>query len=334
MRVILLLLSLALSTGPALAQSALQQINRQMDSVAPVLDKVMSGVVNITSIDAQSKRRQFASGVIIDNKEGYILTNLHVLDGAKKVIVTLKDGRSAYARLKGVDRPTDLAVLKVPAVNLTQLEFADTSKTRVGDFSIAIGNPYGLGHTASSGIVSAIGRTGIGKIAYQDYIQIDTPINPGNSGGALIDFDGKLIGINSALLTSKGQATNIGFAIPANLAKRVAEGIIEHGEYRRGSIGVMTSNLPPNEFLKRGALVSKVLIGSIADRAGINPGDVILKIDNHMVTGSNDLLAEIAGKELGQNINLEILVKGNLKTVPLKVVLHKFKKDQLVFNTL
>ncbi len=217
--------------------------------------------------DQQLRRQQknsLGSGVIIDSKQGLVLTNNHVIDKADTITVTLNDGRQLAAKLIGTDPEADVAVIQIPADNLTMLPIADSSQLKVGDFVVAIGNPFGLGQTVTSGIVSALGRSGLGIEGYEDFIQTDASINPGNSGGALVNLRGELVGMNTAILAPTGGNVGIGFAIPSNMIMTIKESLVKHGEVRRGLLGVTTQDLTP-ELVKafnlkniQGAAISRI----------------------------------------------------------------------------
>jgi Do/DeqQ family serine protease len=270
--------------------------NQALPTLAPMLERSMPAVVNIsTSTKVEGREnpllqdpyfRQFfnvpkqsqqknslGSGVIIDSDKGYVLTNNHVIDKADKIMVTLTDGRHLNADLVGTDPEADVAIIRIPADKLTQLPIADSSHLRVGDFVVAIGNPFGLGQTVTSGIVSALGRSGLGIEGYEDFIQTDASINPGNSGGALVNLKGEFIGMNTAILAPSGGNVGIGFAIPANMVMTIKESLIKHGEVRRGLLGVTTQDLTP-ELVKafnlvdiQGAAISRIENNSPAEKA-------------------------------------------------------------------
>ncbi len=264
------------------------------------------------------------SGVIV-TKNGYILTNNHVVDGAKKVMVTLPDGREFTAKVVGRDPKTDIAVVKIDADNLPVVPMADSHNVEVGDVVLAIGNPFGVGETVTEGIVSAKHRSDMGIEDYEDFIQTDAAINPGNSGGALVDIDGRLIGINTAILTHSGGSQGVGFAIPSNLARSVMESLIQYGHVTRGYMGVMIQNVTPAlapEFgLKKdaGALVSEVVPNGPAHNAGFKDGDVIVKFNGENVTDSRNLQLEVAATKPGSKVPVEILRNGNEKTLEVTI---------------
>ncbi len=242
------------------------------------------------------------SGVIV-TKDGYILTNNHVVDGAKEVKVTLPDGREFTAKVVGRDPKTDIAVVKIDADNLPVVPMADSHNVKVGDVVLAVGNPFGVGQTVTEGIVSAKDRGGMGIEHYEDFIQTDAAINPGNSGGALVDIDGRLIGINTAILTRSGGSQGVGFAIPSDLARSVMESLIQYGHVTRGYLGVMIQNVTPGAGAGirpqklRGALVSEVVPNGPADKAGFKDGDVILKFNGEKVTDSRNLQLAVAANQ-------------------------------------
>ena len=266
----------------------------------------------------EQRRLSAGSGVIVDGEQGLILTNHHVVNGADEIIVTLKDQRRLKAKLIGSDAATDIALIEVDAegLALSELPLGDSDAVFVGDFVVAIGNPFGLGQTVTSGIVSALGRTGIGAERYEDFIQTDAPINPGNSGGALINTKGELIGVNTAIIAPGGGNVGIGFAVPSNMARSVMRQLIEHGEVRRGRIGVVIQDLTPElaEALDlevvNGAVVSQVEENSPADDAGLEAGDVIIGFNGAPVESSADLRNKVGLTELGAEIELVFLRDG------------------------
>jgi Do/DeqQ family serine protease len=320
----------------------------QVPTLAPLLKEVTPAVVNIATKGhenvnplyndplfrrfykvpegAEQRETQAAgSGVIIDAKAGYVVTNNHVIEHADEIVVTLKDNRQLKAKLVGADPDTDVAVLKVEAKNLTALEIGDSDKLEVGDFVVAIGNPFGLGQTVTSGIVSALGRTGLGIESYENFIQTDASINPGNSGGALINLRGELIGINTAIVGPSGGNVGIGFAVPINMARSVVQQLIAHGEVKRGRLGVEVEDLTPDiaEALHveaaGGAVIKRVEPGSPARRAGLQAGDVILAIDGTPIQGSSDLRNRVGLTAVGQTVQLTILRHGSQQTVGVQV---------------
>lgn len=239
------------------------------------------------------------SGVIV-SKQGYILTNNHVVDGADDIEVDLPDGRRAQAQIVGTDPDTDLAVLKIELDDLPVITLGDTSQIAVGDAVLAIGNPFGVGQTVTSGIVSALGRNRLGINTFENFIQTDAAINPGNSGGALVNEQGHLVGINTAIYSRSGGSLGIGFAIPVNTARQVMEGLIAEGTVRRGWIGVEPRDLTPeiaqsfNLPVKRGVLITGVLQNGPAGRSGLRPGDVVTKVAGVSVVNTSQLLAAVA----------------------------------------
>ena len=265
------------------------------------------------------------SGVIV-TKDGYILTNNHVVDGADEVKVALQDGNEYTAKVVGRDPKSDVAVIKIDAKDLPAVQLADSDKVEVGDVVLAIGNPFGIGQTVTTGIVSATGRSGAVGLDYEDFIQTDAAINPGNSGGALVDIEGRLIGINTAILSRTGGNQGIGFAIPTNLAKDVMESLITDGKVTRGYLGVMIQDLTPalaKEFkLKestKGALVGDVTPNSPAEKAGLKSGDVILEFDGTKVADSRHLKLQVARTKPGETVPVQVLRDGSTKTLNVKV---------------
>jgi serine protease Do len=263
------------------------------------------------------------SGVIV-TKDGYILTNNHVVDGASEVKVTLNDGRELKAKVIAKDPKTDLAVVKIDAHDLPAITFADSSQCEVGDVVLAVGNPFAIGQSVTMGIISATGRASMG-LDYEDFIQTDAAINPGNSGGALVDAEGRLIGINTAIYSRSGGNQGVGFAIPTALAKGVMVSLIEHGKVTRGYLGLRPQDVTPllaKEFnLKndQGALVAEVEPSSPAERAGLKSGDVILEFNGHKVADARHLRLEVAETTPGERVPVEVLRDGNTKSLEVKL---------------
>ena len=267
------------------------------------------------------------SGVIVDAENGYLLTNNHVIEVAEEITVTLTDRRTFQAELVGADPETDVALLKIDADALTALPLANSDDLQVGDYVVAIGNPFGLGQTVTAGIVSAVGRSGLrlGPDSYQNFIQTDAAINVGNSGGALINLKGELVGINTAIFTGRGGNIGIGFAIPINMARRIMDQLLTHGEIQRGRIGVQIQDLTPDlaEALgtsrKRGAVVAQVLPGTPAEAAGIQRGDVIVEMNGAPVIGSADLRNKVGLLRVGDAVRLTVERDGEPLTIDLAV---------------
>lgn len=339
--------SLSLYFGiTAAAQAGLPAFieGQALPSLAPMLERSMPAVVNISTStnimvsenplmqdpafrqffnipDQQLRRQQrnsLGSGVIIDSKQGLVLTNNHVIDKADTITVTLNDGRQLAAKLIGTDPEADVAIIQIPADNLTMLPIADSSQLKVGDFVVAIGNPFGLGQTVTSGIVSALGRSGLGIEGYEDFIQTDASINPGNSGGALVNLRGELVGMNTAILAPTGGNVGIGFAIPSNMVMTIKESLVKHGEVRRGLLGVTTQDLTP-ELVKafnlkniQGAAISRIESNSPAAKAGLEPGDIIVAANGHPIKNSHDIRNIVGMMQIGDNVELEYY-RGNEK---------------------
>jgi serine protease Do/serine protease DegQ len=320
-----------------------------MPTLAPMIKRVSPAVVNIATRgtirqrgpqnpllddpffrrffdipDAGPRQRQFqsaGSGVIIDARTGYIVTNAHVVENASEITVTLMDGRDLTATVVGADEATDVAVLKVPPQGLVQIALGNSDRVEVGDFVVAIGNPFGLQHTVTSGIVSGLGRSGINPDGYESFIQTDASINPGNSGGALVNLRGELIGVNSAILSRSGGNIGIGFAIPANMARSVMDQLVKFGEVRRGLLGVnivsLTPDLAQSLGLKdaQGALVSQVARESAAELAGIKPGDVITAINERPVRSGSDLRNAVGLLRVGERVEIALVRDGKPRRV-------------------
>ena len=319
---------------------------QELPSLAPMIEKTRPAVVNIAtrgSVDMQKHpllndplfRRFFkgfenlpqrkevkslGSGVIIDADAGHIVTNFHVIDGADEISVTLHDGRQLEATLVGSDPEADVAILKVEHDGLVSVPFADSSSLRVGDFAVAIGNPFGLGQTVTSGIVSALGRSGLGIEGYEDFIQTDASINPGNSGGALVNLRGELIGINTAILASGGTGNvGIGFAIPINMVREITNQLIEYGEVRRGMLGVIMQNLTPDLArafglnVHQGVVISQVVENSAASKAGLKAGDVIADINGESVKSASAMRNMVGLMRVGAKMDITVIRDGKEK---------------------
>ena len=265
------------------------------------------------------------SGVIVDAAEGLIVSNSHVVQNADDIVVTLTDRRRFAAEVVGSDPATDVALLRIEADDLSAIEFGDSDELDVGDFVVAIGNPFGLGQTATAGIVSALGRGGINLEGYEDFIQTDASINPGNSGGALVGLNGKLMGINTAILSATGGNIGIGFAIPSNMARDVIDQLQEYGEVRRGRVGIGIQNVDPGLAealdlgIDTGALVTEIEPGSPAEEAGIQVGDVITAVNGEAVMTSIELRNEIGLVRLGETVSLALVRDGEEMTIDVPV---------------
>ena len=350
-RRIFTILSLGIVLGLSSAPSSSGAAVAAPATLAPILAAVSPGVVNIAVEGTVASRpnplledpffRRFfgngetpdqprtqrfqavGSGVIVDAGKGYVLTNNHVIEHADKIVVRLKDRRELQAKLVGTDPQTDIAVLKIPAEHLTAVPEGDSAPLQVGDYVVALGDPFGVGQTATFGIVSALGRTGLGIEGYENFIQTDAAINPGNSGGALIGMDGKLIGINTAILTGGqgGGNVGIGFAIPIDMAKQVADQLIAHGKIERGQLGVQVQDLTPDTAkvmglgVDRGALVSRVARDSPAAKAGIKAGDVVTALNDQPLDGSADLRNRVGLLAPGTGVKLSLIRKKEQRTV-------------------
>ena len=321
-----------------------------LPTLAPMLDKVTPAVVNIStrgrvksednpllqdpffrrffgdpglSSPRERATQSLGSGVIIDAAKGYVLTNNHVIAKAEEITVTLRDGRAFTAKLVGTDPDTDVAVIQIPAKNIVALSIADSEKLRVGDFVVAIGNPFGLGQTVTSGIVSALGRTGLGIEGYENFIQTDASINPGNSGGALVNLRGELVGINTAIYAPGGGSIGIGFAIPTNMARDIMRQLVEFGEVKRGRLGVQMQNLTPdlakafNLDEQQGAVISKVTKDSPADKAGLEVGDIVTTVNGRPVNDASMIRTTVGLMRVGEKIAMGIIRNGKPRNITL-----------------
>ncbi|MDR9436400.1 MAG: DegQ family serine endoprotease [Thiohalophilus sp.] len=325
---------------------------KELPSLAPMLEKVTPAVVNIATtgrvrvqgnpllddpffrrffdmpeVPRERRTQSLGSGVIVDADKGYILTNNHVIEHADQIKVTLRDGNSYDAELIGTDPDSDVAVIKIDADNLTAAPLADSDSLRVGDFVVAIGNPFGLGQTVTSGIVSALDRSGLGIQGYEDFIQTDASINPGNSGGALVNLNGELVGINNAIFSRSGGNIGIGFAIPVNMARKIMAQLVEFGEVRRGRLGAQAQDLTPELGQAfgleqgEGAVVTQVNDGSPADKAGLQAGDIVTAIDGKPIRDANTLRNSIGLLPIGSEVNMQVLREG--KRLSLTATIEK-----------
>ncbi|GAA0811433.1 Do family serine endopeptidase DegQ [Colwellia asteriadis] len=342
--------TMALSSLPAVAAWPTSVDGQTMPSLAPMLEHATPAVVSISVKGThkvkqqnvpeafqfffgnrnpnQAQQRPFrglGSGVIIDSDKGYIVTNNHVIENADEILITLKDGRQLTAKKLGSDAESDIALLQIEADKLSEIKLADSDELRVGDFTVAIGSPFGLGQTVTSGIVSALGRSNLNIENFEDFIQTDAAINSGNSGGALVNLRGELIGINTAILGPGGGNVGIGFAIPSNMMNNLVQQIIEFGEVRRGILGVagrsVNNDIAQAMELKssQGSFVEQVVPGSAADEAGIKAGDVIVELNGKNIRTFFELRAKISSIGANKKVKLTVIRDGDKKTFTVKL---------------
>ena len=338
-----LLLALA-ATGSAALPSAVD--GEPMPSLAPLVERVSPAVVNIrvnqTITDSgqfrndpfrqffglPEQRREIASagsGVIVDAERGYILTNHHVVENADEIQISLIDGKILDAEVIGSDAATDIALIRVEAEGLVEMPIGDSEIVRAGDFVLAIGNPFGLGHTVTSGIVSALSRTGISRNGYEDFIQTDASINPGNSGGALVNMRGELVGINSAIISRSGGNVGIGFAVPTAIASSIMRQILDFGEVRRGLLGVTIQPIDAevaealNATVDRGALITEIVAGSAAEESGLQVDDIIVGVNDEKIADASDLRNTIGLMSSGEDVNIEYIRNGATRNTTAKL---------------
>ncbi len=350
------LLIFVLSLINSFAQAALPGSvdGKVLPSLAPMLERVTPAVVNIATEGKvqirlnplfsdpffrrffnvpdqplERKTQSLGSGVIVDAERGLVLTNNHVIANAVQITVTLRDGRQLVAELIGTDPKTDVAVIKIPAEDLVDVKPADSDALRVGDFVAAIGNPFGIGQTVSSGIIGGLNRSGLGIEEYENFIQTDAAINPGNSGGALVDLRGELVGINTAIFSQSGGNIGIGFAIPINLAMQIMEQLVESGQVQRGFLGISTQDLTPALVEafglkhKKGAVITSVDEDSPAGKAGLQPGDILLKINGRDVKNAGDVRNRFGLLTIGEQVAFDILRAGENKKITTIVTAAK-----------
>ncbi len=342
-----------LTTGPlypALGGAAIPEVNGSpLQTVAPVVSRITPGVVgisvrglvrennpllqdpmfrrffNLREGPVERETQAMGSGVIVDAAQGYVLTNAHVVENASSIEVTTKDNRRLRARLIGRDPETDIAVLQVPGANLTAVPMGDSDRLQVGDFVLAVGNPFGLGQTVTSGIVSALGRSGLGIEGYEDFIQTDASINPGNSGGALVDLQGRLIGINTAILAPGGGNIGIGFAVPINMARQVMDQLIRYGEVKRGRIGVAIQDLTPDiaqalgAERTQGAVIARVERGSPAESAGLKTSDLVVAVNGAPIHNAAELRNRVGLARIGDKVELTVFRGGAERTLTVRI---------------
>ena len=355
------LVFIALLSSTAMASLPLvDSQGTRLPTLAPMLKTVTPAVVNIAtsgtvrvqesplfndpffrhffempSEPRERKTQSLGSGVIVDAEKGYIITNNHVIDKADEIKVTLRNGETHEAKLIGTDPDSDVAVIQIKAKNLTAIPLANSEELQVGDFAVAIGNPFGLGQTVTSGIISAIERSGLGIEGYENFIQTDASINPGNSGGALVNLRGELIGINTAIYSKSGGSQGIGFAIPINMANGIMQQLLSYGEVRRGRLGAQAQDLTPqlaeafNIPFRRGAVVSHVEKDSAADRAGLKPGDIVTEINGKAVRNANSLRNYLGLLRIGQSVEMKILRDKKTLVLKAKVAAQDKSKESI-----
>ena len=352
---------MSIMLAPAYASLPLSDSQGEpLPSLAPMLKRVTPAVVNIAtsgtvriqqnpllndpffqhffdmpSQPRERKTQSLGSGVIVDAKNGYIITNNHVIDKADVIKVTLRNGESYEATLIGTDPESDVAIIQIKAKNITAIPFANSEQLSVGDFAIAIGNPFGLGQTVTSGIISAMERSGLGIEGYENFIQTDASINPGNSGGALVNLRGELIGINTAIFSKSGGNIGIGFAIPINMANDIMQQLISHGEVKRGRLGAQAQNLTQqlaeafNIPFRRGAVISHVDKDSPADRAGLKPGDIVTELNGKSVRNADSLRNTLGLLRIGQTVTMKVLRDNKTLTLTAKVAITETVKESI-----
>jgi len=336
--------ALLISLGAPLMAALPAAVNGEpLPSLAPLVERVTPAVVNIRVSQTVSRRSPFGddafrrffglpdvpggsqevasagSGVIVDARGGYILTNHHVVEDADEIQVSLIDGQILDAEVVGSDAATDIAVIKVDADGLVDMPIGDSDEVRVGDFVLAIGNPFGLGHTVTSGIVSALGRTGLNRNGYEDFIQTDASINPGNSGGALVNMRGELVGINSAIISQSGGNVGIGFAVPTEIASSIMRQILDYGEVRRGLLGVSIQTIDKevaealDATVDSGALIASIEPGSAAEEAGLRVDDIITEVNGEKISGAAELRNAIGLRGSGEEVSISYIRDGKTR---------------------
>ena len=332
-------LLVAASAGALAALAAVGAAAHGPLTLAPVVEAVSPAVVNIQITCQRPRRHPFFSdedlrryfpdrrvcgvgaGFITDAEAGHIVTNHHVVDDAAEITVILQDRRRFTAEVVGSDRETDLALIRIEAEDLTAAKLGDSDALAVGDFVIAIGNPFGYDYTVTSGIVSALGRGGFIRDGYEDFIQTDAAINRGNSGGPLVDVDGNVVGVNSVIYTPSGVSAGLGFAVPSNIVKVVAAQLLNYGEARRGQLGVLIANISAEDAealgldKAAGVVVSEVVPGSAAEGAGLEPGDAIVSLNGEPVVDVRDLRARVGLTPIGEEVALGIVRDGDEQTL-------------------